>query len=91
MEVKLTKNAKKFLVFSYFGITEDELEENNESVRKSIAMKCADKAYEDMCRTLTFSEKMDGEHKKEIEGKRQEFRKAICELIVKNVFVLQVD
>ena len=60
MEVKLTDNAKKFLVFSYFGITEDELEENNESVRKSIAMKCAERAYLDMCRTLTFSEKMDG-------------------------------
>ncbi len=88
MEVKLTNSAKKFLVFSYFGITEDELEENNESVRKSIAMKCADKAYEDMCRTLTFSEKMDGrtkEEKKNIEKKRKDFRRDICKLIVDNM------
>lgn len=88
MEVKLTNSAKKFLVFSYFGITEDELEENNESVRKSIAMKCAERAYLDMCRTLTFSEKMDGrtkEEKDEIKEKRKKFRDDICDLIVKNL------
>lgn len=88
MEVKLTDNAKKFLVFSYFGITEDELEKDDEDTKEKIAMKCADKAYEDMCRTLTFSEKMDGKYKKEIKGKRQGFRKAICKLIVENVFEL---
>lgn len=86
MEVKLTKNAKEFLVFSYFGITEDELK--GKDAKDRIAMKCAERAYRDMCRTLTFSEKIDGKHKKEIESKRQEFRKAICKLIVDNVFEL---
>lgn len=67
------------MVFSYFGITEDELKEKDAKDR--IAMKCAERAYLDMCRTLTFSEKMDGrtkEEKKNIEKKRKDFRRDIC-------------
>lgn len=92
MEVKLTKNAKEFLVFSYFGITEDELEKDDEDTKEKIVKKCAERAYLDMCRTLTFSEKMDGKPKKEkdrIEEERKNFRnEIISEQIVPGVIKL---
>lgn len=34
MEVKLTDSAKDFLMFSYFGITKDELEKGDEATKK---------------------------------------------------------
>lgn len=91
MEVKLTNSAKDFLMFSYFGI---DLQEDEKDPQREIAMKCAERAYRDMCRTLTFNEKMDGKNakeKKDIEKNRKKFRDDICDLIVVEVKKLFED
>lgn len=74
---KLEQPAIDFLLYDYFGITKDD-------DKDKMILKCAQRAYRDLCRTLKFTEKADnakGEKKKQIEKAHQAFRMKICELI----------
>lgn len=74
---KLEQPAIDFLLYDYFGITSGDNPDE-------MILKCAQRAYRDLCRTLKFAEKADnakGEKKKQIEKAHQAFRMEICELI----------
>ncbi len=82
-------NQAKFLLFSYFGITESDLNEKDK-----IITKCAQRAYLDLSRTLMFKdkykekEKDNKEEKQSKAAKRKEFRDKMCEIIQENVLCL---
>lgn len=69
---KLEQPAIDFFLYSYFGIIETDDED-------SIILKCAQRAYMDLCRTLEFRDK-DASHK--------EFRNAVCNVVQKNIHEL---
>lgn len=68
------KEAKDFFLYSYFGIVTEDFSIGNKSVqadtRESAAVKCAYRAYLDLCRTLTY--------KTEEESSKGAFVKDIC-------------
>ncbi|MBR0136075.1 MAG: hypothetical protein IJM18_07725 [Clostridia bacterium] len=68
------KEAKDFFLYSYFGIVTENFSIGNRSVqadtRESAAVKCAYRAYLDLCRTLTY--------KTEEESSKGTFVKDIC-------------
>lgn len=74
----LEKEAADFFRYSYFGITSKDKEED-------IIIKCAQKAYLDLCRTLTFKESLD---EKKNEEQRHKFRGEICKIIKKEIDIL---
>lgn len=73
----LNDNGIEFLLFSYFGITKNELEKDDEATKEKIVKKCAERAYRDMCRTLKFISDSD--------ENRKAFRKDIYCIIVRRV------
>lgn len=79
----LNDNGIEFLLFSYFGITKEELKENNEATRKDIAKKCAERAYRDMCRTLTFNDSSDNERREFCEEISNEIAKRVIDKLFK--------
>lgn len=78
---KLEQPAIDFLLYDYFGITSGDNPDE-------MILKCAQRAYRDLCRTLKFTERVDkkkGKEKKQIEEKHLEFRDDICGEIKKQV------
>lgn len=77
----LNENAINFFLYSYFGFELKDLKNESEDV---IIMKCAQRAYRDLNRTLDFKEKTGdetGEAKKRIEDAHKEFCNQVCEVI----------
>lgn len=78
---KLKQPVIDFFLYSYFGIIKEDGED-------SIILKCAQRAYMDLCRTLKFTERADkkkGKEKKQIEEDRLQFRDNICDKIEEQV------
>lgn len=79
----ISDNAANFLLSSYFGIEFSALRPEDEDI---IILKCAQRAYKDLCRTIAFRENvsasgLSNQKKKEIEASHREFRNEICQEI----------
>lgn len=79
----MNSNAIDFLLYSYFGITQADLVEKDE---EKLVVKCAQRAYQDLCRTLKFREKtsadgLSAKEKRKIEEAHNAFRDGICQEI----------
>lgn len=84
----VNKYLYDFLLYSYFGIESDDLEEaknendKDESAKKDKIIKiCTEKAYLDMCRTLKFADPQIGKE----EDQRKKLRDRICKVIIEGV------
>lgn len=79
---ELNQEAIDFLLYSYFGIRNDEDE-------KSVALKCAQRAYLDLNRTLEYNKELKKD--KGIDAQsgelcRGQFKNIICEVIVSQIY-----
>lgn len=87
MSIKLNEAAKKFLLYSYFGITAEDLND------EFIITICAQRAYLDLSRTLTFKPefkdvKVNGKVVENRLEERKKFRAVICGIIKDGVWDL---
>ena len=81
--IDLSPMAIEFLLYSYFGIVNEEVMEEED-----VALKCAHRAYLDLCRTIEFNEELKG-----IKGSEEkcskyikaEFCNIICLTIVSQI------
>lgn len=82
MSYELSQEATSFLMHSYFGITLAELENGN---KDTVIMKCAQRAYLDLSRTLEFTNKittsMNISKQEKVQNEHQDFRDKICTVI----------
>ena len=88
MSIKLNEAAKKFLLYSYFGITAKDLND-----KFKIITICAQRAYLDLSRTLTFKPefkdvKVNGKVVKNKSEERKAFKDEICKIIKDGVWDL---
>lgn len=88
----IDKNCVNLLLYSYFGI---ELKDLDPAQEQAVIVKCAQRAYKDLCRTLKFR-KLDGsKSKKDIENIHKEFCSNICgkieRLISESLLLSDVD
>ncbi len=86
MEVK--NKTLDFLLYSYFNILPDDFEKP--SPEEKIALKCAQRAYLDLNRTLRFNDKLNNDkirkdEKEKIKNDRKIFREEICKIIIKGI------
>lgn len=87
------KMATDFLWSTYFGITKTDAELN----KRKAAYCCADRAYRDLCRRISFAyssseiEEMKKEEREEYIQKKQEFRYCVSEYIVESILNLKSD
>lgn len=85
----LNQDAIDFLLYSYFGIDNRNIKNiAEEEFKKTVAKKCAQRAYLDLARTLTFNEKLKKKgEEKERQGIicRKEFSAILCEFIVESI------
>lgn len=86
--IEVKKEAWDFLLYSYFGLTAQEKNETLDNFKKRAALHCAQRAYLDLARTLTFHE--DLKQKKGIEEKRgdywkNQFRNNMCKSVVDKI------
>lgn len=75
MEKDYNKNAKKFFIYSYLNIDVDDEKEKEEGI-----IKCAQRAYRDLSRTLRFNKDSDQNDKD-----RKKFVTEICEEIKEEI------
>ena len=80
--------TKEFLLFSYFGLETSDIEGGKKLNDCELITRCAQRAYLDLNRTLTFCDKANGE--KNIK-KRVEFRNAICEIVVDGILKYEIN
>lgn len=77
--IKLSDQAESFFLYEYFGIVRDSVTIGARTVladnEKSAAIKCAYRAYLDLCRTLTYKDNVSEEEK-------SVFLKTVCTKLV---------
>ena len=80
---KLSEQAENFFLYEYFGIVRDSVTIGAKTVfadnNKSAAIKCAYRAYLDLCRTLTYEDNVN-----EIE--KSNFLETVCTKLVDELF-----
>ena len=76
------KEAKDFFLYSYFGIVTEDFSIGNRSMhadtRESAAVKCAYRAYLDLCRTLTYKAEEESLKKNFVEDICTRLAEALC-------------
>lgn len=88
MTKQINENAANFLFYYLLGVTWEEIENLKE---EKVALKCAQRAYLDMSRTLKFKETYENKsekEKKDILLHRKYFSDEICRLIEENVLTI---
>lgn len=91
MEVK--KEALAFYLYSYFGILTEDIKDKKKDTPEDKALKCAQRAYLDLNRTLTFDDKeadyeeckTEAEKERKIREAHKTFSDGISEFIFKKV------
>lgn len=84
-----------FLWATYFGITKSEINQDNHYREGALA--CANRAYLDMCRRISFAhssseiEDMKREEREQYIQKKQSFRQCVSEYIVDSILGLKSD
>lgn len=74
--------ANDFFLYVYFGIVTNKLKTRDQTIeadtRESAAIKCAYRAYLDLCRTLTYNEKI-------CEKEKNDFLRNVCTELVEEL------
>lgn len=88
----IDENCADFLLYSYFGF---ELKDLDPAQEQAVIVKCAQRAYKDLCRTLKFQKLDESIAKKDIENIHKEFCSNICKkmerLISESLLLSDVD